>query len=253
MKRKHSGPLQEITVVSVNARGIKSKLTSLKRIITELNPEIVALQETKLKEKEKITVAGYEWIDGNRKNQSGGGGVGFLVHTSILKNTIREPSSLIPDKTELRWIRLTLSCNAQICFGVFYGKQETDAADITQDDYITLQDQISSYLSQNYHIILLGDFNAKIGADDIGIPGGDPTITRNGIMLRNLIQNTGLVILNSTPICEGLFTRINTQNPDERSIIDFALASPSMVPSVSKMVIDEHEDYLQTAQCQNQN
>ena len=67
MKRKHSGPLQEITVVSVNARGIKSKLTSLKRIITELNPEIVALQETKLKEKEKITVAGYEWIDGNRK------------------------------------------------------------------------------------------------------------------------------------------------------------------------------------------
>ena len=103
-------------MITINARGIKSKLPSLKRILTELEPEIVALQETHLKEKEKIVVSGYQWIEieGNRKNRSGRG-VGFLIQNNIIKNVIREPTSQIPDKMELRWIRLPLA-NETSCY-----------------------------------------------------------------------------------------------------------------------------------------
>ena len=61
----------------------------MKEILLELKPDIVALQETNLKEKEKITVKSYEWIGGNRNKQSGGG-VGFLINEKLIKNAIRD-------------------------------------------------------------------------------------------------------------------------------------------------------------------
>ena len=77
MKGKHCGNLKKIRVVSVNTRGIKSKISSLKRVITELDPEIVALQETKLKDKEKITIAGYNGLMETGKIRVVVGVVGF--------------------------------------------------------------------------------------------------------------------------------------------------------------------------------
>ena len=76
--KKKNSEQQNIRLVSINARGIKSKLCSLKQVARDLEPDIVALQETHLREEEKISIQGYEWIEGNRSKQSGGG-VGFLV------------------------------------------------------------------------------------------------------------------------------------------------------------------------------
>lgn len=179
---------RSIRILSANLRGAKSKLSSIKEVICELKPDILALQETHLKEKEKILIEGYKWIEGNRNKQSGGG-VGFLVDQAIIKNVIREPTTNYIDKMEVRWIRLVVAESHHVCIGVYYGKQESYSHDNTQDEYDALQDQILAYQMNGDEVILLGDFNAKVGHDAAGIQDGDPNCSRNGKMLIDLIEN----------------------------------------------------------------
>ena len=225
----------------MNARGIKSKLTSLKTVITELEPDIIAIQETKLKEKENITIDNYKWIDGSRQKQEGGG-VGFLISEGILKNIVREPK---PESSavETRWIRLILSGDHHICIGVYYGKQETHPVDKVQDEYNLLQDQINSYIMSGKHVLLVGDFNAKVGCGQEGIKDGDKNISRNGKMLLEMIGHSSMAIMNTTAVCQGKWTRVNSQNEQEKSILDYVLASPSISSAITDITIDENEDY----------
>ena len=76
----------------------------------------MALQETHLQEEEKISIQGYEWIEGNRSKQSGGG-VGFLVCKNLLRNVIREPSINYPDKMEVRWDSINPERQTTLVYG----------------------------------------------------------------------------------------------------------------------------------------
>ncbi len=217
-------------------------MVSLKKITAELEPHIIALQETNLKNEEKLSLPGYVWIEGNRKWQDGGG-VGFLLLQSVVKNITREPTTSLPDKMELRWIRIILTDNQQLCIGVFYGKQESYSSENTQNEYTYLQNTISSYIAQGTHVIILDDFNAKVGNDNCGVPGNDPTVSRNGRMLRQLIESSFMVLGNASPVCKGIWTRVNSQKTSEKSVLDYVLFSPSLTQSVTNMVIDEQEYY----------
>lgn len=57
---------KKFTILYANARGIKSKLKSLKKITTSTNCSLVILTETHLKNSEKINVKGYQLIGKNR-------------------------------------------------------------------------------------------------------------------------------------------------------------------------------------------
>ena len=142
------------------------------------------------------------------------------------------------------WIRIILTDKQQLCIGVFYGKQESYSSEKTQDEYTYLQNTISSYIAQGTHVIILGDFNAKLGNDSHGgIPGGDSIISRNGRMLKQLIESCYMVLGNASPVCKGIWTRVNSQNKSEKSVLDYVLFSPSLTQSVTNMVIDEQEHY----------
>ena len=51
------------------------------------------------------------------------------------------------------------------------------------------------YQNQEYNTLLIGDFNAKIGSNDKGIQNEDKQISRNGIMLKDLIEKYDLTIV----------------------------------------------------------
>ena len=56
------------------------------------------------------------------------------------------------------------------------------------------------------------NFNAKIRSDEKGMQNGDKQISRNGIMLRDLIEKYDLTVVNNEPVCGGKLTRISTTN-----------------------------------------
>ena len=60
------------------------------------------------------------------------------------------------------------------------------------------------YLQSDNHLLLLGDFNAKIGNNRHGIINGEPHISRNGALLRDVIKHFNLEILNNKAKFEDL-------------------------------------------------
>jgi peptidoglycan hydrolase CwlO-like protein len=64
---------RKLTQFYSNARGLKSKINSLKDVVEELQPQIMLITETNLKAKESIKINNYKCIEKHRINRDGGG------------------------------------------------------------------------------------------------------------------------------------------------------------------------------------
>ena len=128
-------------------------------------------------------------MDWEKQSIRRGGGIGFLIN-NIIKTaiTIKQQKNT---NTEIMWIRIQLKRKEALFIGLFYGKQESRNINITLDEnFNIIERHLCQYTANNQnHILLLGDFNEKIGNGDQGIPNGDPKITPNGKRLINLTNN----------------------------------------------------------------
>ena len=70
-----------------------------------------------------------------------------------------------------------------------------------------------------------------------------PKITPNGKRLINLTNNFNLKILNKNPKCKGKWTRIDTKNENEKSIIDYSLCTQALYTNLNTITIDEEKNY----------
>ena len=91
-------------------------------------------------------------------------------------------------------------------------------------------------------LILAGDFNAKLGydiiKDDIHV------MSPNGKLLDALMMRYNLSLLNSTELCNGLFTRPrDCQGRRELSVdvLDYVFVSNDLYQQVKSMLIDEQQ------------
>ena len=62
----------------------------------------------------------------------------------------------------------------------------------------------------------------------------------------NIEQTTQGVIVNKTPKCKGKWTRINTKNIEEKSILDYVMTNQSVYDDIIEMKIDEEKLYRLT-------
>ena len=108
-------------VIYSNINHVKSKIESLKRIIDEEKPVVVALVETKLAEKESITIDGYEPFKMNRNEY--GGGVMILV-----KNKVKNIVVVVEENKEvgeIMWVTIS-NGRTNIRMGLVYAPQENE-------------------------------------------------------------------------------------------------------------------------------
>ena len=52
-----------------------------------------------------------------------------------------------------------------------------------------------------------------------------------------------LQLINGVPCCVGKWTRVNTCNNNEKSIIDYGLCNTKLALMISKVIIDEPQGY----------
>ena len=72
---------------------------------------------------------------------------------------------------------------------------------------------------------------------------------KNGklFFLSFLTRNPSLSVVNALPVCEGIFTRVNTtKSRTTKSILDFFVVYGKMLPHVTKMYIDEEGEHALT-------
>ena len=72
---------KSLRLLGVNSAGLKSKLTTFRKVLTELQPSVFFIEETKYKETGKLKVDNYVIFELVRKNKEG-----VDWHWVVLKN-----------------------------------------------------------------------------------------------------------------------------------------------------------------------
>ena len=227
--------LRSFVVMSDNVRGIKSKLNSIHDILLEEKPGIIGLTETKLQKEDVIDMEGYIVKRVDRKKGKDGGGVliAYKEEFEHIMKVAREED----ENVEMLWMKLE-SGETKARIGIVYMPQEDEnTVNELKVIYKMIEEEIESAVTRNEKVILLGDFNCKVG---VAIPGNVEKITKGGRLLLKLVKKYNLCILNGEKVCEGLWTRIEGE---EKSVIDYAIIREEDRELVSQMVIDERKDF----------
>ena len=101
--------------------------------------------------------------------------------------------------------------------------------------YHNLETQINQK-RPNSEVIIGGDFNAKLEINHR--TAGSQQQSRNGAIMKSLLANTELIPI-SIEANYGLWTRVNRNNPNEKSVIDYILTTMPISKHMSSIIIDE--------------
>ena len=79
-------------------------------------------------------------------------------------------------------IKLNLTNNELMMACGYYAKQESRSTKMeSENEFSQISTPIKNCIDRNTYVLILGDFNAKIGKDKEGVVNGDRTISRNGV------------------------------------------------------------------------
>ena len=214
-----------------NARGIRSKLTSLKAIIEKQVPDIIIIVESHLVGKNTIKIKGYDRIAYKNRTSSGGG---ILIAAKNNLN-VEMITIKIHEEMEQLWVQFIVN-NFKFNLAAVYGLIESRASiNEINNWYYELE---KSYAENDSNpTMILGDFNAHIGSDKDGIIGNNNKIDSGGEALRNLIKRRRLILGNASEKCKGKITRIDPKG--NHSIIDYVITNPEMFDKIQDIKIDD--------------
>ena len=156
----------------------------------------------------------------------------------LIRNDII-PHVEIPDKTitdthlEIIWIKT--KAYPPIYIGAYYGKQENCKLAEISEEYERLSNSICGKNTCNKEIILMGDFNAKLEIEKEGMKQNQ---SRNGKLLYQLLETTGMTTVNTRREHIGTWTRVNTSNANEKSIIDYAIITNGLRDKICESETD---------------
>ena len=227
---KNKGGKEELRIMYTNANGITGKAKSLAAALETQETHIAAIVETKL-ESIPPHIKGYKWINKNR-NQRTGGGVALLIRDDITSQ-IKEINSTEDYDQEIVWIQ-TKNKSKRLSIGTFYGLQEKEKREEIQRQYAQLTAQILK-LKQEGEAILTGDFNSKLQVHKEQV---QQEISQNGKEMEKMMDTTGMIAV-SLQATKGNWTRVNRNNPQEKSIIDYVLMTPGIAKNTTEIIIDE--------------
>ena len=129
---------------------------------------------------------------------------------------------------------------------VAYGCQETSHVDKKNAFWKFIEEEVISAKSAGSGFILHFDGNLWAGPEII--PGDPRPQNYNGKLFQQFLErNQNLSVVNALSVCEGLITRSRLKNGQkEQSVLDFFVVCSSVLPYVSRMVIDEHKKHILT-------
>ena len=181
-------------IIQWNCQGIKAKKDELLKIIEAYRPEVVAVQETMIRDSEQFRIPQYkERRREGHYNRRSHGGVAISVHEETPHRNVQ-----VNTPVQAVAIRVTMGRPVTICSIYIPGSQE-----------ISVQLLESIYQQLPEPVMLLGDFNAH--SERWGSDGHDA----RGRVVEEFVDRAGLNILNT-----GRPTHI------AETAIDLSIATP---------------------------
>ena len=140
------------------------------------------------------------------------------------------------------WIQLNCP-EAKVNIGIAYGLHESRCTKQEIENWhYDLEEKLAKY--NELPTIVIGDMNAHIGNDNMGVKGNSGKINQNGEHIRNMMERRELTLGNSLPTCKGLYTRIDPKG--DPSIIDLILLNTEMQEMIKSITIDDSRTHTLT-------
>ena len=230
-----SNALTNFKVFYQNIWGLKSKVDSIMEKISDYQPILICLVETHLQKEEKIRIPGYGQMFHNDRSGNSGG-----IMLAVKENIKTVTFEVAQEKEIGLSLRILLNNNrSKIRIGVIYAPKEN----VTSNNklkvmYNNISKQISIAQGERQQVLILGDFNAKVGTY---IEGNKPTVTKEGRQMIKMAKKYDLAIINKEKeVCKGLWNWVQGQ---ERLILDYVLRNSKLLSTVTEMIVDENKQY----------
>ena len=213
-----------------NINGLRSKIYSLTEIIRNLEPELIALCETKVASLNMIQkhMSGYNIIARNLKAGKGG-----LLITSKKQSLEMLDVTSTPTQNILV-ARINLGKNP-IRIMLTYSPQEGDKLEVREEFYMELELAVLNCKAAGDLLMILGDFNTKLKRDD---QQNITPVSGNGYLLVNMVEGNNMKILNFSEKCDRKWTHM-IRTTGQCSTLDYAITDETVEKCVSKVTIDE--------------
>ena len=169
--------------------------------LSRYNIDIAALSETRLADEGSLTepTCGYTFFwKGKTQSEDRIHGVGLAIKTSLMKQL---PTLPVGINERLMKLRLPLSHNRHATIISAYAPTLTSTEEAIEQFYAKLSSVLDS-VPANDKLILLGDFNARVGCDHNqweGVLGkhGTGKMNANGLLLLSKCTEYNLIITNT--------------------------------------------------------
>ena len=195
------------------------------------------------KNNESTTLKGYKSYTNNRKEKSGGG-IEIMIRKNMENRTVivSEGNQDVEELT-IRTETKKRTINIISMYGKIEGRESNEKI---KEQFSHIKELIKTIENSGEDYILIGDLNAKIGNKEDGIKGNKEGKNNAGKALLKLEEEVKGVIVNKTRKCNGLWTRVNTQKENEKSVLDYVLTNESIFEDIKEMKIDEEKLYRLT-------
>ena len=179
-----------LTLLQLNINSITNKYEELKLLVTELQPDIITIQETKLKKHNKTPqIPTYSAIRTDRANGKGGGLLTYIKHNITFSDT-KIPNFINPINTELQIIQLHVTHKKNYTIANIY----IPPRNTTSPDHATCDADITSciqYITNLPNSIISGDINAHSPI------WHSHTTDHRGDLIADLLGNSDHITLNT--------------------------------------------------------
>ena len=124
----------------------------------------------------------------------------------------------------------------KIRIGIVYAAQETKAKKKDLERmYKRIERQILIAEEEGQKLIIVGDFNAKVGEIK---SGNKEEVSTAGKILKEMMERTNSKMINSLDMAKGKWTRVEG---NKRSILDYLIMSNEDISNINKIEIDEEK------------
>ena len=207
-----------------------------------MKPSVIFAQETKYKEEGQLKL-GDEYIvyEQVRKGEKGGGGLALCCLKELNPCLVSEGK----DCVEAISVDIYLN-NMKIRCCTAYGPQENENIEKKYAFWEHLDREV--FEAENAGAGFVLQFDGNLWAGDRIVPKDPRPQNKNGKFLEQFLErNPRLTVVNSLPECQGLVTRSRLKDGVlEESVLDFFIVCSSVLPFVTRMVIDENKQHILT-------
>ena len=233
------GKKNVFTVLLTNMRGFKSKKESLVKILSEVKPSAIVINETLGSGNAKIDIYPYSIWSKNR-GEKGGGGIATAVAPQYKETTVGAGEGEGEDEfiiTRVETFKPALSIIN--C----YGEQRNTKTEEIEAKWARMTNEMEKIRARGEFCLLAGDLNKLVGNDNLGVEGNHQEISYGGRLLRNLLATDNWTLVNGMgkEVVEGgPFTR---EDPATGilSCLDLFIVSKELRPFVTKLTIDKEK------------